>query len=373
MSSHGVKASSDKGKKKEVITQAFDLWQGTLAQQKRATMRADVERLRLAWQEEVGPLREKQRQEREERKRQRALEKEAQRNREAAERADAYKTEPHERRETSAQDGSAHEAEAPPARRHAPGTPPPPPSSKNKGKARASKQEPERDTLDLVSDDQSSTAGSPVKARPRKTTTPTAPPRDEQHVARGPPPRQEQPPAPQPAALDSTHKRKRATYSDQPAGPSSTSAQPEPPHLDTDAPFSFVSRPEAQPQHIPAARPESQELGVLDPQELSQVESPARSDAARPKKKAKTRHSSGDNPFPLPGGINQYGTTSDEDELADSDGDDGDEAKGGPGAAAALSQELRAPTPPPFAQASNFGPPTRSKVKAGTEMMVIDD
>ncbi|GAA5854949.1 hypothetical protein JCM9279_003583 [Rhodotorula babjevae] len=399
--------TKDKGKKdlskKEVESQAFDLWEGNVAQQKRAVMRAEVDELRKAWQKDMEPLREKERLEREERKRQ-------QRDRKAAERAAVLEDEEQQQHERQRrQSSSAAAAAAPPrtavepspdraplppppaaqspatsrvprvaqplpARTAPPAPPPPPPSSFKKASSEVKMSA--HDELILSDSESAPTSSSHPVAEQASTTLTAAPPIEQ--VSYGSPSLAEQ---------QRQHHRQQPPVADSVASSSSsTKRRREPqgggPALGLDARiehFSFPPpspRPEPAPApaHSPAPAPgriNSPELGVVDSQSLPR-DKPS-SDERRPSKKVKVRHDSARAPFSLPGSQSGEGLV---DYLSASD----DERDSAAAVAVAVAQEVRAPAPPaapastpgrPPATSSNFLP-TRGKSKE-IQTVVLDD
>ncbi|GAA5927358.1 hypothetical protein JCM3775_002525 [Rhodotorula graminis] len=415
--------SKDKGKKdvgkKELESQSFDLWEGNVAQQKRAVMRAEVEQLSKAWQKDVEPLREKERLEREERKRLRAEEREEERNRKAAERAAALEVEEqqHDTHHRTAASSSAAATPAravvepppeaappppppsaarsptnsrlprvaqPPPARAPPPPPPQPPSSSSSSKAKA-KGKPSAPDL-VLSDNESAPASSSHPVAEQASTIPTAKPRDEQ-ASRG-----------SSSALVQTQQQRSLHLVHQPVpdtGPSSSSSSKRPRasndgSLELDRPAapkpanlpSFLPpppTPRVEPARVDADA-DSVETGVVDSQSLPHDE-PVPSGCAgnegerRPSKKVKVRHAPADSPQqPVPpsagssaGALVDYASTSDH--------EDGD-ARG----TVADSQEGRAPPTPRAmparraATSADFHPAstTRSKTTP-TETMVLED
>ncbi|GAA5914312.1 hypothetical protein JCM8208_004431, partial [Rhodotorula glutinis] len=407
--------SKDKGKKdagkKDLESQAFDLWKGDVAQKKRAVMRAEVDELSKAWLKDIEPQREKERVEREERKRQRAEEREEERNRKAAERAAALEAEEQQQHEAQRGPSSSTAAPAParavvapppepvpppppaaqspstsrvprvaqpPPARAAPPPPRPAPSSSSKGKGKTS----EADEL-ILSDSESAPTSSSHFVAEQVSTTPTAvPPAEQPSLASSSslvPPQQHhqhhrhqpfvdpvQPPPPPSSSKRSRAAQDERVEHDRPA-------QPQPATL-------YASGPPPTPRVEPAPagadiHTESLELGVVDSQSLPLDEPsgrrPGDDGERRPSKKVKVRHAAADSPqqpFSLPGvGLVDYPSASEDEDAV---------------GAGAVSQELHAPPTPSQAPArraarsTDFGPPSHPQSASKTkepETLVIDD
>ncbi|GAA5871768.1 hypothetical protein JCM1840_003995 [Sporobolomyces johnsonii] len=218
----GQKANEDDQRMREqhdAATIREDVWNAREAHEKRANMRQDVERLMKTWEHEVLPLR-KQQAEEEERKR---LEREEKRKRQrVAETAARYEVEELERRR---EEQAANYAAVSYASR--PGLPtlaqPSPPKKAKRAVSRGKGKKPPEELV--LSDDDSSTAGSPRKSQtsPGPLHPPPPPPApppaqpEPQHVS--PPPAPERGPPTSSDFLPESAQSRPPTPSLRPASP----------------------------------------------------------------------------------------------------------------------------------------------------------
>ncbi|GAA6048740.1 hypothetical protein JCM3770_003937 [Rhodotorula araucariae] len=386
VAAHGRNRPTSKAKQKQAEAVASQIWAGEDAKKKRQAMRDDVRALVEDYQANIGPLREQQALEKRKRKEERRRREQQEADAEAAQRADRYEAEDLQSAEHPAP-GQAPLAEQPEAtaapaaavaeKRSSPPPPPPPetrtasppppaqasaarqpspatpprPSSKHKGGGRGKKPV---EMMEL-SDGESSTMGSPVKSQPAPTVTSTTP-----TATLSPPDALAPLPPPQETPVESGRTkpkptRKRAAYNDSGSAVASadvvhgaydspTRATGAPALADPEKPFSLAPSPAAAREPI--------DDGVLD------IASPE-----PPRKKVKTAHRNGGGliaamqPAALPGGIESYGSTDEE------DGDDGN---------AATSQELFAP-PPAQALLPSMGRTARPKSSHGIETVTLPD